>query len=86
MGCRLWGRTESDTTEVTQQQQQQQANLLDLRTDWTYKCTLEMELVHMQGIYNSHCFGLDLKATLACVCQGKNEFRKKESTEVLPFI
>ena len=22
--CRLWGRTESDTTEVTQQQQQQQ--------------------------------------------------------------
>ena len=24
MGCRLWGRTESDTTEVTQQQQQQQ--------------------------------------------------------------
>ena len=22
MGCRLWGRTESDTTEVTQQQQQ----------------------------------------------------------------
>ena len=25
MGCRLWGRTESDTTEVTQQQQQQKA-------------------------------------------------------------
>ena len=23
-GCRLWGRTESDTTEVMQQQQQQQ--------------------------------------------------------------
>ena len=22
MGCHLWGRTESDTTEVTQQQQQ----------------------------------------------------------------
>ena len=22
VGCRLWGRTESDTTEVTQQQQQ----------------------------------------------------------------
>ena len=27
VGCRLWGRTESDTTEVTQQQQQQQDNL-----------------------------------------------------------
>ena len=26
-GCRLWGRTESDTTEATQQQQQQQASL-----------------------------------------------------------
>ena len=24
MGCHLWGRTESDTTEATQQQQQQQ--------------------------------------------------------------
>ena len=25
MGCHLWGRTESDTTEATWQQQQQQA-------------------------------------------------------------
>ena len=24
VGCRLWGRTESDTTEATQQQQQRQ--------------------------------------------------------------
>ena len=24
VGCRLWGHTESDTTEATQQQQQQQ--------------------------------------------------------------
>ena len=24
VGCRLWGRTESDTTEVTSQQEQQQ--------------------------------------------------------------
>ena len=28
VGCRLWGRTESDTTEVTQQQQQQQPSCL----------------------------------------------------------
>ena len=27
MGCCLWGRTESDTTEVTQQQQQQEGSL-----------------------------------------------------------
>ena len=26
VGCSLWGRTESDTTEVTQQHQQQQHN------------------------------------------------------------
>ena len=26
VGCRLWGRTESDTTEVTQQQQPQSLN------------------------------------------------------------
>ena len=32
VGCRLWGRTESDTTEATQQQQQQQQtkSLLEL--------------------------------------------------------
>ena len=27
MGCRLWGRTESDATEATQQQQQQHCTL-----------------------------------------------------------
>ena len=27
MGCRLWGHTESDTTEETQQQQQQHEKL-----------------------------------------------------------
>jgi len=31
VGCRLWGRTESDTTEATQQQQQQQTQL----SNWT---------------------------------------------------
>ena len=40
VGCRLWGRTESDTTEATQQQQQQQQCLvaqfcLTLWTPWT---------------------------------------------------
>ena len=28
MGCHLWGRTESDTTEVMQQQQQQTESLI----------------------------------------------------------
>ena len=30
MGCPLWGHTEWDTTEVTQQQQQQQQQSLSL--------------------------------------------------------
>ena len=30
VGCHLWGRTESDTTEAIQQQQQQQANFFTL--------------------------------------------------------
>ena len=37
VGCRLWGRTESDTTEATSQQQQQQedgAALLSLQRCW----------------------------------------------------
>jgi len=28
MGCHLWGRTELDRTEVTQQQQQQQLSFI----------------------------------------------------------
>ena len=31
VGCRLWGRTELDTTEATQQQQQQYCDLLLLK-------------------------------------------------------
>ena len=31
MGCRPWGRTESDTTEVTQQQQQQAVGKLKIK-------------------------------------------------------
>ena len=31
LGCRLWGRTESDTTEVTQQQQQQYWSIIALK-------------------------------------------------------
>ena len=30
VGCRLWGRTESDTTEATQQQQQQGLELVEV--------------------------------------------------------
>ena len=42
VGCHLWGRTESDTTEATQQQQQQskgQGGLLPIIKDWIPKLT-----------------------------------------------
>ena len=35
VGCRLWGRTESDMTEATQQQQQQQQQA-EIRTETKY--------------------------------------------------
>ena len=36
VGCRLWGRTESDTTEATEQQQQQQQRSVIRVTDLLY--------------------------------------------------
>ena len=36
-GCRLWGCTESDTTEATQQQQQQQQGGLVCCNSWGRK-------------------------------------------------
>ena len=42
VGCRLWGRTESDRTEVTLQQQQQQpgfVNQILLEHNHAYLCT-----------------------------------------------
>ena len=40
VGCRLWGRTESDTTEVTQQQQQQYKRLLSLLQHHSSKASI----------------------------------------------
>ena len=42
-GCRLWGRTESDTTEATQQQQQQQH-------------TLSGVLMYVGGSFKTHIY------------------------------
>ena len=48
VGCRLWGRTESDTTEVTQQQQQQtQSNIQP------FLCILVLESYFMNWSYKS---------------------------------
>ena len=63
VGCRLWGRTESDTTEATQQQQQQQQYFSCFPSShkplWYYrsilnelllKCTaLSLQIAHLNG-------------------------------------
>ena len=43
MGCHLWGRTESDTTEVTLQQQQVCVRTLGCK--WQNQLSQKMELV-----------------------------------------
>ena len=45
MGCHLWGRTELDTTEATQQQQQQQNEIFkygDTKKQLNSLCVDEM--------------------------------------------
>ena len=39
VGCRLWGRTESDTTEVTQQQQEDWSELSNPALPESEACT-----------------------------------------------
>ena len=46
-GCRLWGRTESDTTEATQQQQQQQQQ---------QQHTLSGVLMYVGGSFKTHIY------------------------------
>ena len=59
VGCRLWGRTESDTTEATQQQQQQHVlSLLVTAFQMTVSsCVLE------DSIFNIHCLPRDKMQT-----------------------
>ena len=57
VGCRLWGRTESDTTEVTQQQHDLAIPLLGIHTGET---RIERDPnVHRSTVYNSQ----DMEAT-----------------------
>ena len=59
VGCRLWGRTESDTTEATQQQQQQHAR--DMALFSQYICDpvappVTLHHVVIFAIYYCFCF------------------------------
>ena len=44
VGCRLWGRTESDTTEATQQQQQQQCIYVIKRKETVLSAEMQLDL------------------------------------------
>ena len=44
MGCRLWGRTELDTTETTEQQQQR-----SLQENWRYQGNISCKDGHNKG-------------------------------------
>ena len=48
VGCRLWGRTESDTTEATQQQQQQE-----------YSRPLNNMGLNYEGALYADCFSIN---------------------------
>ena len=51
VGCRLWGRTESNTTEATQQQQQQEAeNTLHFFSQFLLSCLFEF--IHQKWVNN----------------------------------
>ena len=39
VGCRLWGRTESDMTEAAQQQQQQVGHNVPFKEQASFNCT-----------------------------------------------
>ena len=51
VGCRLWGRTESDTTEATQQQQQQQHMqgnaTLPIYPTLSFPCCVHMSILYV---------------------------------------
>ena len=56
-GCRLWGRTESDTTEATQQQQQQQEATGDMCED---------EECHLTLTLYSGCWIIECRVKVRC--------------------
>ena len=82
MGCRLWGRTESDTTEATEQQQQHYDNPgveegWDLL--WGDPCTLlPAPPVSLRG---ASLFGPGLSLRLPCAPSAS--FREEETAGIL---
>ena len=75
VGCHLWGRTELDTTEVTQQQQQQQSKIT-LKLDMRLYATSYKLISYQNTVFYrlALCFVLPLKFILLLLIQVLNQF------------
>ena len=64
VGCHLWGRTESDTTEATEQQQQQQSNISKVHL----RCTCVQVSLHFkaEGIHYALFLHLSMSGYFHC--------------------
>ena len=64
VGCHLWGRTESDTNKVTQQQQQQQ-KIVKNREAWILQCMGLQRVRHeQQMLYTWNLFNIVYQLSL----------------------
>ena len=85
VGCRLWGRTESDTTEATQQQQNYSSeHLLLLPAQQSFSLLQEMMLQFSFGNYmsptlNSCAFELYLPPSYSTVGRRSNSDHPRHS-------
>ena len=74
MGCRLWGRTEADTTEATEQQQQQPSFCLSDVAYWLKMninvCCLEKSMD--RGAWWATVLGVGCKESGTTLCVSLN--------------
>ena len=69
VGCRLWGRTESDTTEATQQQQQQTITQLEVLPSCVLKIFFQkLDVFFSEMYFGSNSFKLLLDTHNKLVC------------------
>ena len=66
VGCCLWGRTESDMTEVTQQQQQQGQRSLAGYSLWGCKGVRHSLVTKQRQILKLHKFSRQMGEDLSC--------------------
>ena len=81
VGCRLWGRTESDTTEATQQQQQQQS--YKQPNKWLSIGEWINRLWHTHTYYWMECYSVVKWNELRCnVYESQNNYAERSQIRV----